>query len=289
MLQTLKYAPPVITVDVEDWSQSTWDRDMPISERSVVNTRVLLQILREYNVRVTMFILGKFAEAFPDVVKEIQADGHEIACHGYGHIEIFNQSREEFAKDIRLSKDILEQITGERIKGYRAPDFSVIRDTLWALEILADADFEYDSSIFPVCGSRYGIPEWPVAPTQVCFSGKKSIIEVPIATFSFLGKNWPVGGGGYHRLLPGFMSRNLTKRVMVHTPFVFYCHPYELDRREFKEIPLKIPLYVQIYQGLGRRWFEQRLKAFLHKFGGQRVKDLLSLKEWSIIEPRFLS
>jgi peptidoglycan/xylan/chitin deacetylase (PgdA/CDA1 family) len=107
MPQALRFGPPVISVDVEDWPQSTWDRDLPITERAAVNTRRLLHLLREAGVHATMFVLGKFAEAFPAVVREIRADGHEVACHGYGHVEIFHQSREAFAEDItRLSSTV---------------------------------------------------------------------------------------------------------------------------------------------------------------------------------------
>lgn len=280
MPQTLTFGPPVITVDIEDWPQSTWDRDLPITQRAAVNTRRTLQILKDAKVCVTMFVLGKFAEAFPNLVREIRADGHEVACHGYGHVEIFRQSREKFASDVRRSKDLLEQILGERVKGYRAPDFSIIRETLWAFEVLAETGFEYDSSIFPVRRPRYGIPDWPLAPVRVPLTDDKSMIEVPIAAMRWLGKNWPVGGGGYHRLLPGFMSRYFTKKVMKSAPFIFYCHPYEFDSLEFKEIPLRIPLHVRLHQGLGRRWFLQRFTTFLRRFGGRRVEDLLSSTTW---------
>src|SRR5712692_3131314 len=129
MSATLTFAPPVISIDIEDWPQSTWDRSLPISERSAVNTRRLLEILQAVGVRATMFVLGKFAETFPTLVREMQGQGHEIACHSYGHVEIFKQSREQFRADLRRGKDILEQITGERVRGYRAPDFSIVRDS----------------------------------------------------------------------------------------------------------------------------------------------------------------
>src|SRR5262249_27775522 len=153
------FGPPVISVDVEDWPQSSWDRALPITRRAADNTHRVLSILRESGVRATMFVLGKLADAFPAVIKSIRAEGHEVACHGYGHVEIFKQSREEFAQDLRRAKDVLEQILGEPVKGYRAPDFSVVRGTLWALEVIAEAGFEYDSSIFPVRRPRYGIPD----------------------------------------------------------------------------------------------------------------------------------
>jgi len=149
MPQTLTFSPPVITVDVEDWPQSTWDRDLPITERSAINTRLVLQLLRNAGVHATMFVLGKFAEMFPEIVREIRAEGHEVACHGYGHVEIFKQSQKEFLLDVRRAKDLLEHILGEKVRGYRAPEFSIMYHTLWALEVLAEMGFEYDSSIFP--------------------------------------------------------------------------------------------------------------------------------------------
>src|SRR4030095_3397086 len=155
---------------------------------------------------------------------------------------LFKQSRKEFACDISRAKAILEDIVGVRVRGYRAPDFSIVRPTLYALELLAEAGFEYDSSIFPIRHSRYGIPDWPVSPIRVCFPGGQSIIEVPIATVRLLDKNWPIGGGGYHRLLPGALSRCLARRAMNSAPFPLYCHPYELDASEFKETTLRLPL-----------------------------------------------
>ena len=280
MSQAVKFGPPVISIDVEDWPQSSWDRNLPITKRAATNTQRLLTLLRESGVRATMFVLGKFAETFPQLVREIRAEGHEVASHGYGHLEIFKQSPHEFAADLRRGKDILEQILGERVKGYRAPDFSVVRQTLWALEVIAEAGFEYDSSIFPVQRPRYGIPDWPIAPVRVNFQGTRNLIEVPIATFHYLGKNWPVGGGGYHRLLPGFMSRQLAKNVMANAPFIFYCHPYEIDPLEFKEISVKVPPQVRLHQGLGRRWFMHRLQMFLKAFGGRPMEDLLSTQLW---------
>jgi polysaccharide deacetylase family protein (PEP-CTERM system associated) len=278
MPQGLTFGPPVISVDIEDWPQSTWDRNLPITPRAAANTQRVLHLLRGAGVRATMFVLGKFAETFPGVVRKIHAEGHEVACHGYGHVEIFKQSRQEFAKDVHRSKDILEQILGERINGYRAPDFSIVHNTLWALEVLAEMGFRYDSSIFPVRRPRYGIAGWPIAPVSVCLTGDKSIVEVPIATVRYMGKNWPVGGGGYHRLLPGFASRYFAKKIMASGPFIFYCHPYEFDPREFKEMPIIIPLHVRLHQGIGRRWFMQRFKGFLDRFGGQPIEDFLSSK-----------
>jgi len=276
----MTFGPPVISIDIEDWPQSTWDRSLPITERSATNTRRLLDILQRVGVRTTMFVLGKFAEKFPGIVREIHAQGHEIGCHSYGHLEIFKQSQAEFKTDLRRGKDILEQIVGERIRCYRAPDSSVIRDSLWALEDLAEAGFEYDSSIFPVNRPRYGIPDWPQSPVQVRLANGLSIIEFPLASYRMLGRNWPVGGGGYHRLLPGIASRWFVRRIMRSAPFVFYCHPYEFDARELAEISLEIPLATRLHQSLGRGRFESRFIAMLRCFGGRRMGDLRDEQSW---------
>jgi polysaccharide deacetylase family protein (PEP-CTERM system associated) len=285
----MSYGPPVISIDVEDWPQSTWDRNLPITERAAENTRRVLRLLRETDVRATMFMLGKFAERFPQVVKEIQADGHEVACHGHGHLEIGRQSPEEFLADVRRSKDLLEQIIGTSVKGYRAPDFSIVRNTLWALDALAEAGFEYDSSIVPAQLPRYGIAGWPEVPVRVQLDGGSSILEAPLATFRAFGRSWPIGGGGYHRLLPGFASRYFARRVMSAAPFVFYCHPYEFDVSEMDEIPLPIPLTVRLHQGVGRRWFEQRFRSFVSCFNGQTMREMLSSQPWPEFDLRSLT
>lgn len=275
MPRALAFAPPVISVDVEDWSQSTWDRKLAISPRAARNTERLLELLSTSGVRATMFVLGKFAEAFPAIVRKIHEQGHEVASHGYGHVEIFHQTRHEFTEDVQRGKSVLEDIIGEAILGYRAPDFSIISGTLWALEVLAGAGFEYDSSIFPVRHSRYGIPHWPTHPTRVVLRDGLRIAELPIAALSVLGRNLPVGGGGYHRLLPGAAARFLARAVMQKRVFVFYCHPYELDSRELWETPLPLPLKVRLHQGLGRGRFPGRLGKFLGAFGGRRMRDVL--------------
>jgi polysaccharide deacetylase family protein (PEP-CTERM system associated) len=277
---SLSYAPPVVSIDVEDWPQSSWDRELPITPRAADNTRHVLDLLAREGVQATMFVLGKMAERFPDLVREIDAAGHEVASHGYGHVEIFKQSREQFAADLKRSKEFLEQALGKSVRGYRAPDFSIVRGSLWALEELAEQGFAYDSSIFPVERPRYGIPDWPLGPTRVQLPGGKSILEFPIASFPAWGRNWPVGGGGYHRLLPGAAGRWFAGRVMQERPFVFYCHPYEFDPREFAEIELRVPLKVRLHQGLGRGQFESRFVRLIRKFGGRRMIDLVDAQQW---------
>jgi polysaccharide deacetylase family protein (PEP-CTERM system associated) len=277
------FGPPIISVDVEDWPQSTWDHALPVTERAARNTHHLLDLLAAHNVRATMFVLGLFAEKFPDIVKRIHQEGHEVGCHTYGHVEVFLQTPQELAETTGRCKDVLEQLIGERVRGYRAADFSIVRKSLWGLDVLAELGFDYDSSIFPVDRSRYGIPDWPRHPTMVELQSGRRIMEFPIASYHALRKNWPVGGGGYHRLLPGWISRMLARRVLAETPFVFYCHPYEFDPREFAEINVSVPWRTRLHQGLGRGRFERRFAAFLKAFGGRRFVDLIDEREWPSI------
>lgn len=280
MSDSVAWGPPAITVDVEDWLQSTWDRSAEIGPWSADSTLHLLDVLNSVDVRATMFVLGKFAERFPKVVRRMNDDGHEVACHGHGHLEIFTQSRADFVEDVAGAKSTLEQITGRRVQGYRAPDFSVVRNTLWALEALADLGFDYDSSIFPVRRARYGIPDWPAAPVSVALPDGRRIVEFPIGAVRLLGRNWPVGGGGYHRLLPGWLARSLVGRALRKSPFVYYCHPYEFQPQEFGKLPVAIPFGVRLHQGLGRSRFQARFEGFVRRFRGQRLADLLATQTW---------
>jgi polysaccharide deacetylase family protein (PEP-CTERM system associated) len=280
MPTALKFGPPVISVDVEDWPQSSWDRNLPITKRAADNTRRVLEIFAEAGVRATMFILGKFAETFPDVVREIHAVGHEIGSHGFGHVEIFKLSSKDFRSDIHRSKNYLEQLLGVAVRGYRAPDFSIVGRSLWALEALADEGFEYDSSIYPVRRPRYGIPDWPREPRRVIMPSGRTIIEFPLAAWNWLGRNWPVAGGGYHRLLPGVAIRSLARKVLAESPYVYYCHPYEFDPGEFREITVPIPWRYRKHQEMGRRWFAGRFRAFIREFGGRPFCDLVPASNW---------
>jgi polysaccharide deacetylase family protein (PEP-CTERM system associated) len=267
---------PVISVDVEDWCQSTWNRGLPLESRAALNTERLLSLLEESGVRATLFVLGKFAEAFPRVVKLIAKAGHEIGSHGYGHVEIFKQSPDAFQVDVAKSKSLLEDLTGARVKGYRAPDFSIVRSTLWALDVLASLEFTYDSSIYPIRKQRYGIADWPVVPQRLLLPSGRELIEFPIAVISLFGCNLPIGGGGCHRLLPGTVARAAARQVLAERLFVYYCHPYEIDPGELWETDLPIPYWLRLHQSLGRGRFAARLRAFLKQFGGRSFEDVLA-------------
>ena len=263
----MKYTYPILlSFDIEDWQQSTWDRTLPINKVSYDNTSRLLDMLIAHDVKATMFILGKFAKKFPRIIKRMEEEGHEIACHGYEHIEVFKQSKNQFKNDVYKSKSLLEDLIGKKVTGYRAPDFSIVRESLWALEILFNLGFNYDSSIFPIKHNRYGIKHWPTEIKKVNINKHESIIEIPLSTISFNSINLPVSGGGYFRLLPKHLFSFFAKKILKQRPFIFYGHPYELNPDELKDTKLEIPYLYKVHQNLGRRFVANRLENLLKNF-----------------------
>ncbi len=273
----------VLTIDVEDWAQSTLDTDLPISDRAQRNMEYLLDLLEERQRKTTCFVLGKFAEKFPETVRRIAANGHEVASHGYGHVDVFRLTPEQFREDVRRSKAQLEDITGQNVVGHRAPDFSIIADSLWALDILAEEGFVYDASINPAVAARFGIPNWPAQPVSLDLSSGRPLIELPVATLKMLGRAWPVAGGGYHRLLPWCLIRHfISKGIDGQKSFVAYCHPYEFDPEEFKQMARPLPLKTRLHQGLGRRGLERKFCKIIREFDSILAKDLAGQKTWPL-------
>lgn len=273
----------VISMDIEDWPQSTWDHTLDITQRAASNTERVLDILHQHKRTITMFVLGKFAERFPALVGRMAAEGHEVASHGYGHIEVFKQTPDAFRDDVLRARQILEDITGRPVLGYRAPDYSITAGQLWALDILAELGFLYDTSIFPSGFSRYGIIGWPPDPVQVRLPPDRALIEFPLTTFSWLGRRWPVAGGGYHRLLPWPAIRWLiAKQLQQGQPFITYCHPYEFDPQEFAQIDIKLPLKTRLHQGLGRRGFHAKFEQMLMTFKNIHLADLAKECQWPV-------
>ncbi len=224
-----------LTVDVEDYFQVSAFEDiisskewLSMESRVARNTEIILQLFDKYSVKATFFIVGWIAERFPDTVKRIQREGHDIACHSYWHRKVYDLTPDEFKEDTVKAKNVLEDITGQPIKGYRAPSYSITANSLWALDILEELDFSYDSSIFPITHDTYGIPESPRFQYQ--HSGKQ-LVEYPISTVRLFGYNLPASGGGYFRLFPYAFSKMLFRRVNQREkqPFMFYFHPWEID------------------------------------------------------------
>lgn len=223
------------TVDVEDYFQvaaferivspDTWDGYASRVERNVA---LLLDMLDEHNVTGTFFVVGWTAEQYPDMVREIASRGHELACHSYRHRKIYDLTPEEFRADTARAKDILENITGRPVTGYRAPTYSITKRSLWALDILQDLGFTWDSSIFPVVHDQYGIPD---APRFRFKWPDHDLVEYPLSTMPAFGQNIPVSGGGYFRIFPYWFTRMALRKInrREKQPFIFYLHPWELD------------------------------------------------------------
>jgi len=219
-----------LSIDLEDWGQSALGTDLPITTRVVRNTDRILALLDRHGVRATFFALGKVCERFPKLLPTIASAGHEIGTHGYGHELVYSISPDHFRADLQLSIAIIAAQIGRRPIGYRAPAFSITRQSLWAGPIMAELGIKYSSSIFPIAGRRYGIPDAPRFPFRwsTC-----DLIEFPLSTLRRCNRNLPVCGGGYLRLLPGAILSSAIREVnRLHHPAVVYMHPYELDIAE---------------------------------------------------------
>jgi polysaccharide deacetylase family protein (PEP-CTERM system associated) len=244
-------------------------------------TEWLLERLEDWRILATFFIVGRIARTEPKLVKAIHEAGHEVASHGWDHRRIHSMDAESFREDIRTSKDALEQVIGSPVVGYRAPTFSIVRQTAWALDILAELDFLYDSSIYPVHHDRYGIPDAPRGPF-LARGARHEILELPPATLRVGGVNLPIGGGGYFRLLPLSLMRTALA-LSRHDPScgatVLYFHPWEFDPDQ-PRLPLKKLNRFRTYVGIRRsrdrlaRLMEGRRVTravdLAHKLGGRR-------------------
>lgn len=226
-----------LTIDVEDYFQvaalaeAVRREDWHSMEYRVeANTNRILGLLDKHNTKATFFTLGWVAEKSPELVRTIQKAGHEIASHGYSHQLIYNQTPEVFCEETRRSKGILEDITGQAITGYRAASYSITNESRWALDILAEEGFTWDSSIFPVRHDRYGMPGTPRWPHTLTTDKGYTLVEFPLSTLKLPGYTLPIAGGGYFRLFPYWFSRwGLGSINRQRQPFVFYLHPWEVD------------------------------------------------------------
>jgi polysaccharide deacetylase family protein (PEP-CTERM system associated) len=226
------------TIDVEDYFQvaalapaiprESW----PTREYRVEkNTERLLALLARRGVQGTFFVLGWVAERSPALVQRIAAAGHEIACHGYSHELVYRQTQTVFREETTRSKKFLEDLLGTAVAGYRAASFSITQQSLWALDVLIDLGFQYDSSVFPIRHDRYGIPGAAPEPGVLLAPSKRGLVEFPMSAASFMGVQVPVSGGGYFRILPYWVTRTGLRQIndTHQRPFTFYLHPWEVD------------------------------------------------------------
>ncbi|WP_447602463.1 XrtA system polysaccharide deacetylase [Nitrospira sp. Nam80] len=227
------------------------------------NTLRLLDILARHDVRATFFVLGWVGERFPRLVKQIASAGHELASHGYGHELITAQTPSAFRDDVRKAKCILEQLVSQPIHGYRAPSFSITKTTTWALSVLAEEGYLYDSSIFPILHDRYGISN-AIPHIHMIKTESGSLWEVPPSVVRLLGLNVPVAGGGYFRLYPYFVLKWLLRHLdKENMPLVMYLHPWEFDPEQPR---MDGPLVSRIRHYLNLSKTETRLNMLLEDF-----------------------
>jgi polysaccharide deacetylase family protein (PEP-CTERM system associated) len=252
------------TVDVEDWYQSCVDFDAPITSRVVSNVHRILALLDESEVKATFFVQGRVAEAFPRLLQDLVAEGHEVQSHGYSHRPLFQMSKRELRDELERSKTSVEDAAGVHVTAFRAQDFSIAAGNLWALEMLADVGFEIDSSIFPMRTPRYGISGWELAPHRIHFSNHPPLIEVPVAVWEVGRWRVPVAGGGYFRLLPlPLLLRAFRAIAAQNRPPIVYCHPYEFNPTELDDYRGRIPTLLRLSQSVGRDSFARRVRALL--------------------------
>lgn len=276
----------ILSFDIEDWFHpeifdprfpiGTWNK---LESRVQKNTELILNFLLKKKLKATFFFLGWVAENCPKLVRNVAADGHEIGSHGYSHTRINRLSESQFKKELKLSIEILSSITGRKVEGFRAPTFSLMTDTLWALPLLSECGIRYDSSVYPAYHDRYGIPSAPKNPYIIYKNGKDFIVEFPMSTVEFLRFNFPFGGGGYFRLYPLWLSILFMRMCQKkNRPIIFYAHPWEFDNNN-PEVELSLLNRYRHYHGINK--FLDRL---------DKITDLFSFTSfersnlWSIID-----
>ena len=232
-----KLIPSAFTVDVEDGislaMRDAFSVNSEQTNRVVLLTKRILSLLGEYNTKGTFFVLGQVAEKFPGLVKQIADEGHELGVHGYDHLQFFRMTPEQAFEELNRAKNIIEDISGIKVLGHRAPAFSITPETKWALDIIAKAGFTYDSSIMPIKGFRYGWPGFTKDIHTMTTHEGKDLIEVPLTSWNVLGYEIPVCGGGYLRLFPYLFTKKVFEKSSAKRPVIVYMHPYELDTKPY--------------------------------------------------------
>jgi polysaccharide deacetylase family protein (PEP-CTERM system associated) len=271
-----------LSVDVEEYfhakvfQEGTNGARAGLESRVEASTERVLALLAAGKARATFFVLGQVAATHPNLVRKIAGENHEIACHGDGHELVSRQTPEEFRSDVRRAKALLEDITGESVVGYRAPNFSIARAQAWAYEILFAEGFRYDSSTYPIRHDSYGDRDAPRFQHDVLRKGSARLIEFPIGTTRLLGVNLPIGGGGYFRLLPMALTRAGIRRVNARErqPVLFYFHPWELDPHQPRPA---MPWRNRIRHYIGMAREEKKLARLFRDINFTAIRDVLAI------------
>jgi len=264
----------ILTIDVEDWYQGL---DLPVArwpqfeKRLSIGVEFVLQELAARQVSATFFVLGMAAVEHPKLVQQIANAGHEVGAHGWSHTPVYRQTRDEFRAELHRTLDVLQSLTGGRIRGHRAAMFSLTSRSLWALDEAAAAGLDYDSSLFPVHNYRYGIPGAPRLPHRVTLKTAKdgTLWEIPITTLRSAGLNWPLGGGFYARFWPyAVLSAAIRRLNALGQPAVFYFHPWEFDP-------------AQPCRAAGTRWLARATHYHRLSSARQTLRRLLADFTWT--------
>jgi polysaccharide deacetylase family protein (PEP-CTERM system associated) len=299
-----------MTVDVEDYFHaSAFDRIVSRESwaaresRVVRNTEILLECFERAGIRATFFILGWVAERFPQLVRDIASSGHEVASHGFHHQLIYTLTLDQFREDVRRAKATIEDAAGRLVRGYRAPSFSIVHPSLWALDVLIEEGYSYDASIFPIRHDRYGIPDAPRhthvidrnrrksersrrerdAQRRAIIPATRHIVEVPAATVRIGNRNLPIAGGGYFRLLPyAWTNWGMTRANREGEPVVFYIHPWEVDPEQ-PRLPVGRVTTWRHYGGLHKTL--DRLERLFNDFAFDTVAATLVEQPGSELPP----
>lgn len=279
-----------MTVDVEDYFQvEALSACFPQQHWGEVPCRVegnvdrLLALFQTAGVRATFFVLGWVAERYPGLIRRIIAAGHEVGSHGCDHVRADRQQRDAFKDDVRRSKQLLEDLAGCAVRGYRAPSFSIGRSNLWAFETLEAEGYAYSSSVYPIHHDLYGLPEAPRFPFH---PGDGDLLEIPMTTAVRFGCNLPCAGGGYFRLLPYALSRANLRRVNAidGRPCVFYFHPWEIDPEQPRQSGISWRSRMRHYTNLGG--MERRLQRLLADFAWSRMDHVFLPDNGQSVSPR---
>lgn len=251
----------------EDWSSMEY--------RVEQNTHRLLDLFDEFGIKATFFVLGWVAQRSPALIRAMHEAGHEVACHGMSHELIYRQTPAVFARETRDSKALLEDIVGAPVHGYRAASWSITKQSLWALDIVHELGFEYDSSIFPVHHDVYGIPGAPRRPSVIDTPSGGRLVEFPPSTARILGLRVPVAGGGYFRLLPYWLTRHGLRKINrdEQQAFIFYLHPWEVDPEQPR---IKAGWLSCFRHYTNLRHTQQRLRRLIGEFRFTTVRNVLA-------------
>jgi polysaccharide deacetylase family protein (PEP-CTERM system associated) len=275
----------MLSIDVECWhqiiSRKLSGRAAPPLDKCYQMTLSVLTLLKETETKATFFILGDVAETFPDLVREIEKAGHEVGTHGYSHSPLTRLTPDEFRREIRLSLGTLERTIETPVLGFRAPEFSISETTLWALDILVEFGLRYDSSIFPAAGPRYGMDGFPTGVVEI-LRKNGSLVEVPLSTVRVWGRNVPVAGGSYFRILPASVVKRAIRRVNREgRPFVLYLHPYELGEEPLlcRDLPIEAPplaaFKTEVRWNVLRGGIRRKLREILTEFNFSTIREVL--------------